>query len=270
NKYLRNVIIYLVLGAGILAITPIVKEWATLIKPEERNFFSWFLNTLVLDYDVILPYLFSSFIGSILGMTLARPKNPKKIVMRGGFSLMILLSLISFLLIYFKVANNLPGTIFLKPPEIPTYLILTVGQIGAMILMLRLIEFRGRGGRFANNFIIRNFRMWSMVSLSVFILDAFEIYPRALLTLILWNTTGINFLQTSIFTGTMGLLWASLLGLFVLVFYQWAIWLWSKAKFKFGAEWIMIKIQTLLTKQKSKKLDPKIMLNEVEWIDFSD
>jgi hypothetical protein len=268
--YLRNVIIYLVLGAGILAVTPIIKAWALSIQPTEHNFLSWFLNTLVLDFDVIFPYLFSSFLGSMLGITLARPKNPKKIVIRGGLSIMFLLSLISFLLIYFKVANNLPATIFSKPPEIPTYLILTVGQIGVLILTLSLIEFRGKGEKLAHNPFVRNLRLWSMISLSIFLFDVFELLPRAILTLVLGNFIGLDFMSGSIFTGQIGLLWASLLGLFVLSFFQLFVWLWSKIEFKFGAEWIMIRIQTLVTKQKSKKLDFENMMNEVEWVSFID
>ncbi len=261
RQYLRNVIIYLVLGAGILAVTPIIKAWALAIQPAERNFLSWFLNTLVLDFDVIFPYLFSSFLGSILGITLARPKNPKKIVVRGGLSIMFLLSLISFLLIYFKVANNLPATVFSKPPEIPTYLILTLGQIGILILTLSLIEFRGKGKKLAHNPLVRNLRLWSMISLSIFIFDVFELLPRALLTLVLGNFIGLDFMSGSIFTGQIGLLWASLLGLFVLSFFQLFVLLWSKIEFKFGAEWIMIRIQALVTKQKSKKLDFENMMN---------
>ncbi len=206
----------------------------------------------------------------MLGITLARPKNPKKIVIRGGLSIMFLLSLISFLLIYFKVANNLPATIFSKPPEIPTYLILTVGQIGVLILTLSLIEFRGKGEKLAHNPFVRNLRLWSMISLSIFLFDVFELLPRAILTLVLGNFIGLDFMSGSIFTGQIGLLWASLLGLFVLSFFQLFVWLWSKIEFKFGAEWIMIRIQTLVTKQKSKKLDFENMMNEVEWVSFID
>jgi len=293
KQYLRNVLIYLTFGAVVLAITPGVREWALAIKPDEKNFFSWFLNTLVLDKDVVLPYLFSSLLGSILGMTLARPKNPKKLVVRGSLIMMFVLALVSFILIFFKIANNLPGSIFNKPPEIPTYLILTIGQIGVILLMLSLIEFRGKGSKIANNIIMKNFRMWGMISLSIFIFDTFEILARGMLTLLIGNYVGINaleggmvfeslpsaliiknvgvginFLDGGIFTGTIGFLWAVLLSSYVLAFYQLFIWLWSKVKFKFGAEWWMIKIQKLITKQESQKLDPKIMLNEVKWISY--
>ncbi len=179
EKYIRNIIVYGILGVSVLVVTPFFSSWSDSIinSFEPFSLKKWFLLILVDAKDPIFPYLLSSFLGSILGIVLEKPENRKKQIILGGIILILILSIVSTILIIFNVANDFPQSILLKPPELPTYLFLTIGQIAMIMFVFGLIEFRGKATNFANNRFLRFIRLWSIISLTIFVIDIFQLFP---------------------------------------------------------------------------------------------
>ncbi|MCK4972422.1 MAG: hypothetical protein KAS52_03820, partial [Candidatus Heimdallarchaeota archaeon] len=163
---------------------------------------------------------------------------------------------------------GVPYTFVSTPPAIPTFLVHLGGQIIVLMVFLGLVEFRGRGKIFANRKVVKFFRLWSMVSLTIFVTDLYFYVPRYLLSLILNNFTEYNIMEDGLFTGVEGLPWVLLVSFVVMLFYELLVWSWSKLNFVGTAEWLLIQMQGKLTGQKSQRLDVKTMMINVQWINF--
>ena len=107
-----------------------------------------------------------------------------------------------------------------------------------------------------------------MASLTIFVADLYFYVPRFFLSLILNNFTSYNVMVDDIFTGVEGLPWVLLVSLVVILFYVLLVWGWSKLNFVGTPEWFLIQIQSKLTGKKSNRLDVKIMMNDIEWLNF--
>ena len=290
EKYLRNLIIYGSLAVIIITSTPFLHNWvgqmdwivpdvdSIPITAENRaftgwpnhhvatanaSFKTWILAILTIENEPIFPFLATSMIGSMIGISLAKPKPPKRFPLKAGLASIFLLGLGVIL-----VVSGVRFTFVEKPPAIPTYLIDLGGEVGLVTLCLWLFEFRGKATKFANNRIVKHFRLWGMVSLSIFCLDLYVFAPRAFLQLIVGRFTSFNFMHDDIFVGIEGLAWVLLVSFVVIAFYELLLWLWKRINFTCSFEWFMIRLQSLLTKKKSIRLNVDFMMNKVHWINF--
>ena len=140
----------------------------------------------------------------------------------------------------------------------------------AGILFLWLVEFRGKAEQFANNWFVKHCRLWGMVSLSVYCLAIFELWPRWFLgsAINLLFSSELNLLKSSIF-GLYEIHKALLIALYILINFELVIYLWSKVNFKFSFEWFVIRLASIETKQISQKLNVELIMRQVRWANFN-
>ena len=292
DKYIRNMIIY---GLGIvviLVLTPFLQNWGRAIYDSwpalnwssipasaehwgldgwpnhhlataNASFPIWLFTIISGENQPLFPFLATSFAGSMIGISLAKPNQRRLFPLWGALG-----GLTSILTGVLLGVFGVPYTFVSTPPAIPTYLVHLGGQVCVIMIFLELVEFRGKGTKFGNRKIVKFFRKWSMVSLTVFVFDLYFYVPRLFLSLILNNFTDYNVLNDNIFTGIEGLPWVILVSFVVMLFYYILIWLWSKINFIGTFEWMLIKLQGLLTRQKSERLNVDLMMNKINWINF--
>lgn len=271
EKFKRNMIIYGVLTVAIIASSTFLHNFVDSLIPGwpsdeiaigNPSIKTWILVILVGNAEPIFPVLATGFVGSMIGLTVSRTKQSKKFLLWG--------TIISFTLILIGGLLFLAGLPFnlYDRPLIHIYLIQLGGEIGILMLCFRLIEFRGRGEKFANRRIIKIFRKWSMVALTVYALELYDLIPKWTLNLALRNVTGINFLEKTLGFGEIH--WGLLIAIYCILWYHLLIWLWGKINFRFAFEWFMLRFQSIATKMISERLDVDLMMNKVVWKDFSE
>ena len=133
--------------------------------------------------------------------------------------------------------------------------------------LLAIIEFRGKGKTFADRRIVKYFRRWSILSLTIYSLHILELLPRWILSLILYKIPGYNFMEEGII-GRGQEHWMFLAIIFVLLFYELVVRILIHFKMKGSFEWIFIKIQSLFKGIKSSKITSDLLGDEIEWIRF--
>jgi hypothetical protein len=269
EKYKRNMIIYGVLTVVIIVSSTFIHNLVDGLIPswpsEETvlanpSFKTWILVILVGNAEPIFPVLATGFVGSMIGLTVSRTKQSKKLLIWGTIIAFTLILIGGLLFL-----GGLPFNLYDRP-LIHIYLIQLGGEIGILMLCFGLIEFRGRGGKFANRRIIKVFRKWSMVALTIYALELFDLVPKWTLNLTLRNVTGINFLEKTLGFGEIH--WGLLVAIYCMLWYHLLIWLWGKINFKFAFEWFMLRLQSIATKMISDRLNVNLMMNEVDWMDF--
>ena len=294
SKYIRNMIIYGCLIVFVLVLTPFLQDWASVIYSNwdaliwnnlspyiehwgldgwpnhhlaaaNSSLPIWLLTLITGENQPLFPFLATSLAGSMIGISLAKSEQRKLFPLWGGIAGLACI-ITGILLAVFGV----PFTFVSTPPAIPTYLIHLGGQTIVLMIFLGLVEFRGRGEKFANRRIVKFFRLWSMASLTIFVADLYFYVPRFFLSLILNNFTSYNVMEDNIFSGVEGLPWVLLVSFVVILFYEILIWVWSKVNFTGSAEWLLILMQSKLTGQKSTRLDVDTMMNKVHWINFNE
>ncbi|MHA1347376.1 MAG: hypothetical protein ACTSO3_13330 [Candidatus Heimdallarchaeaceae archaeon] len=278
EKVIRNIVIFACLILFVLVLTPFISNWianSTWLFPSgesgwpniefvyaNRSARTWFLTIVNGPKQPLFPYLASSFMGSLIGMLLANPKPPKKIL--------LWLSLIGVLMIasgVILIVLGLPFTFLEQPPAITTYLLRLGGQVCLLMVLLALIEFRGKGKTFANRRIVKFFRRWSILSLTIYSLHILELLPRWVLSLILQKQPGYNFMEEGII-GRGQELWMFLAIAYILLFYELVVRLIIKFKMKGSFEWLLVKLQNLFKEVKSSKIVSDLLGNEIEWINY--
>jgi hypothetical protein len=154
-------------------------------------------------------------------------------------------------------------------PPIGNYLVMLGGQLVVFFVLFRLVESRGKGEQFANNPVVKHFRLWGMISLTLFVLDILDMLPRLLFGLSYnWLfSTNINTIQGHVFGSGQEYL-AIIYAVFAILFYELVIYLWSKVNFYLSFEWIIVQVVGAITKTKTRRLDVKMMMNDVHWISF--
>lgn len=294
NHIKRAITVYAILAILSIIITPFLMNYAKSISwqyPDptaiwevnnNTTFTSWpdvhvatanpsirtfLLVILVGKFDPLFPYLFIAFAGAIIGLCIVQDKLPKHFRF-WGFTSSVIILIVGILLSIFNVWTVMPDNIFHKPPDVPVFLILAAGEIAAVFGMFSVVEYAGKAQKFGQNKIVKQFRKWGMISLTIFVLELFETLAKAILTLIISPFADINFAKENTFSGINGFYWTLLVALFVLLCFYLLIELWSKINFKFSFEWLIIEIQALITKRKSAKIDVKRMMNDVQWINF--
>ncbi|MHA1742987.1 MAG: hypothetical protein ACTSV6_01895, partial [Candidatus Heimdallarchaeota archaeon] len=154
-------------------------------------------------------------------------------------------------------------------PALGNFLLMLGGQLGVIFLLLGLVEYRGRGEKFANRRIVKHLRLWGMISLSIYVLAIFDLFPRWCLSAIynLIYSSNINLMQSSLF-GYGKELQALGVAVFVIFTYELLVYLWSKNDFKYSFEWFVIRLQTLGSAIVSSRLNVDLIINQTHWINY--
>ncbi|MFW9924886.1 MAG: hypothetical protein ACFFDW_16530 [Candidatus Thorarchaeota archaeon] len=278
RHYIRNMIIYGILTILVICLSPLfaylIDKIPWQIPPEmpelswpdnylqayNASFKAWICTLIAGNMEPLFPYLATAFIGSMIGITLTEPNPIKKFPLIGGLT-SLGLTIIGAIIFALSGFSFVTGR-----PTIGLYLVLLGAQLGSLFLLLWLIEYRGNATKFGNNRIIKHIRLWGMLSLTLYVLDIFELLPRWIATLfhrLIFHSTA-DFVRHPLNYGQE--YWALLMALVILVAYGLLVWLWSKLNFVFSLEWFLIRLNSLGTKQKSKRLEVKLMMNEVHWI----
>ncbi len=281
QKFTRNLIILGVLTLLIFILSPViwhfVDNWAIWkpvpgtspgdyhyswpsdqLQAYNHSFLSWFMTIIAGDYYPLFPYLGQSLLGAIMGVAIAHPKPHRKLPWM-GFGLFLALLIAGGL-----CAWLLPFDISFERPTMGFFFFLMAEQVGAIVLRFYLIDWRGKGERFANNIVMKYFRTWGMVALTIFALQIWSFVPRAIFN---WTIPSMNLLSEQFPAGDRS--WIVLIfAIVTILFYDLLIWLWAQINFIGTFEWIIIKLGVVITKQPSKRLNFKYMLNEVAWMNY--
>jgi hypothetical protein len=287
NLYKRNLIIYVAIIIGIIVISPFTHNWVDqmnwaipesipinsidyfsgqwpdqYVQTHNASFRTFFLVWLAGDQLPLIPCIGATFFGSIIGMSLAEDNPSKKITFWG--------SIIGLVMVVIGVTLIALGFPFLPTgrPSVASFLLQMGGQLIVVMLFFRFVEFRGKADKFARNPIVKYFRLWSMVSLSVFCLQIYEMFGRWLLTLIVSPFRSIDFLQHGTFT-YFDIHWPLLAALFIILTFDIVLRLWSKINFVGSFEWFVIRFQSIPTKEISPRLDVDLMMNRMKWINLN-
>lgn len=217
-----------------------------------------FLNALASPMEPLFPYLAISFIGSIIGIVLSKPKEeitkkfPRNMFLLGlamfiggligiGYSLVSIMNVqgfdaaIDFYMVFINHRAWSPDYVLLDPTlfSIPPFAwlgqFLAVNGFSIMLLMflLRAVEFRGKGKQFADN--TKFVRRFGIV--------AFSNYNNQ------WIYFVVFCLTSSIiyFTPYALLPWYGVFFTMILTYglYYLILWAWEKAKYTGSLEWFI-------------------------------
>ena len=102
-----------------------------------------------------------------------------------------------------------------------------------------------------------------MVALSIFALQIWSLVPRALFN---WTIPSLNLMSEQFAIGSE---WPVIIfAIATILFYDLLIWSWAQINFIGSFEWMIIKFSSLATKDPSKRLNFKYMLNDIQWINY--
>ncbi|WP_457556481.1 hypothetical protein [Candidatus Harpocratesius sp.] len=272
KKIRRNMLIYAILSIIIIAATPLVWNFASRIipgypfaQPDGRPYIVqypiigqstigdyiklFFLLPLAGHPEPIFPFLSVSFIGSIIGLLLTEEHPSIKLLFYGIIisGLAVLVGIGGFgyaIAIGQQDIGNFLGNTWNIPgldSWLWWFLILTGSQVFSTLIILRMIEFRGKAVPFAKK--TTYFRRFGLIAFSVYNFQFIDFIPRYILTKI----TGIDALHSRV-NGNLCLI------LMVGVFLTWAIvmWLWEKVNYIGGMEWMISVIAKLILPGKVK------------------
>lgn len=279
RKYWRNMLIYIALAITTLAITALFRKWIPTFSwlfqegnntmfelldaaTIEGSFFAWLLSSLFGGLLSPFPFMVSSFVGTMIGLTLRKPDLSSKTPLIGA--------LIGFITMTFGVVLivfGAPWTTIENFTALSTYFLKLGGQITLVWLLLYFVEFKEKGAKFGNNSLVKFFRTWGIISLTIYIMQIFEYFPRLLLHLMFSSVAGVNFLQNGIY-GRGEELGVIFITIFTLLWFYLLILVWSKIDFIGSFEWCIMKIQSFFFKTKIKRLNAEMLLNSVQWINF--
>lgn len=222
-----------------------------------HSFKSYFFTVLTGDLEPLFPYLAVSFAGSLIGLVLAKPKTLKRFPLWGGLTSIVFLTIAGILI----AVGELPDFDFTRPDM--TYFCLLFGtQLGIVFLLLWLVEYRSNAEKFANRKVVRTFRLWGMVALSIYSLQVIVLIPLWLISLLIPTNLVTRMLPYE----EAG--YVLLITFMVIVFFHYAIKLWSKVDFKLSFEWLIIRLSALGQKRISQRLDVDYIMNKVKWMNY--
>lgn len=227
------------------------------MQVENASFVTYLMMVLTGDYYPLFPYLITSLVGVGFGIVLAMEKPPKRLPLWGLLTTIILGAIGGI------TATFMHFDINFERPTFPFFFMLLASQVGLMTLLLWLVEFRGKSQKFGNNIIVKYFRIWGVLSLSIFVLQIYHLVPYAI-----FNPAfpTVNLLGGQF--GQGGEYWVLLLAFVTVLFFDLIVWVWARFNFVLSFEWIIQRLSSLSTKEKPDKLNFKKILNEVEWIDY--
>ncbi|MFC2160728.1 hypothetical protein ACFLRX_03650 [Acidobacteriota bacterium] len=281
----RNRKVYIVLTLIILLMTPLVHTWVDAlpwsipenlsenpdlfdtagwpdiqIQTHNPSILSWFLVILAGDFEPLFPCLSTAFVGAIIGLFLANPGSTRKFFRIGFFAAAGSIAAGALLIV-----AGMTFSAFHRP-ALTNHLLQLGGQLFAVLIPLRLIEFRGRGQKVGNSKFGVFMRRWAIIALTIYALEIFDIIPEWSLNLLLGKITGLNFFERIFSLNQLPL--ALAVAIYSVLWYYLLLLFWGKFNYKGSFEWLLIQIQSLVSKQKSQRLDIDLMLKKVEWINF--
>lgn len=285
EKFYRNIAIYASIVLAIIITSPFIHKWvdgmdwtvpvnpppgltdntkwpSIYFQAENASFRAWICAVIAGDMQPLFPYLATASIGSMIGMVLSRPKPVKRFPLIAGLSGLGIMGIGGVFVLFgqYALSNG-------RPP-LGNYLLMLGGQICLLILFLWLIEYRGKSDKFANNPIVKHFRLWGMASLTIYCLQIFEILPRWILTVML-SAFGspVNLLEAEVF-GLGKEFLALAVGLFCIIYYEALISIWSRVNFKYSFEWLIVQMSASGSKISSNRLNVDLIMNKVHWINY--
>lgn len=192
----------------------------------------------------------------MIGIALAIPNRPKHLPLYT-----ILLNIIVFVIAGIWMAIEGLEITF-ERPSMPYYLILMGTQLFCIVLMLNLVEFRGKGTKFANHKIVLYFRRWGIIALTIFALQIWSLVPRALLNpFFTINLMSERFSKDNFYI-------VFIFALLTILAYDFLIWIWGKVNFAGSFEWAITKFSALKTNHKAIRLNFEEMKYHVDWLNF--
>ena len=227
------------------------------------SFKSWILTIFAGDIEPIFPYLATALIGAMIGLTLSKKEQNKRMPLYGTLAGIGTLALGGmFIALGFVSFGN-------ERPPLGNYLVMFGAQICTMFLFLWLVEFRGKAEQFGNNRFVKHFRLWGMISLSIYVLQIYELLPRFIVgsfyNLIFYPQ--INMVAGGAF-GSGEEYKTLIFAVIAILFFELLVYLWSKVNFFLSFEWCITKTVSLITKQTTYRLDVESMMNKIQWIDY--
>ncbi len=235
-------------------------QWPSeFLQAENASITTYFCVLLAGDLYPFFPFLSTSFIGALFGLALAQPKPSTKIPLLGLIITLAIFSIGIFAAIFMGLE------VTFERPDIAYYCFLLGTQFGIMTLLLWLVEFRGKSQSFGNNIVVKYFRIWGTLALTIFVLQIYSIVPRAILN---------PLFQMDLMSGRFSKEEFGIVFFFAfltVLFYDLLIWLWAKINFKWSFEWIIVHLTAKFSKMDaSSRLNFKEILNEVHWLDFKE
>ncbi len=234
--------------------------------------------------EPMFPFVAVSFIGSIVGIWLTSEKPSKKFL-KNGIIISIILEIAGLIGLIIMFANGfqdfdsfIDGTwnIHALSAWFPYFVLFTANQLLSILIMIRLVEFRGISKTFAEK--TKHFRRFGFVALTVYNYQYISLIPRYILS-IFPNIDGVTpnslngFLPIVVLLSTF-VLWEVILRL------------WEKIDYVGSFEWFIAEASNkILHKSNNQKeiaseqreikkwwqtprLNPKKQFYEVDWIDL--
>jgi uncharacterized membrane protein len=251
--------LYSLLGLIAIFITPFIHQIAndvyqttsyyliqlTPVHTVGEFFQRLYWSALIGLQEPIFPFFGTVCIGNIIGDFLSQDSPPRNFP-RYGFitSGVFVISGIVMLFVGHYEFN------FWGEDE-PTwlYLIFTGFQLFVVFLFLRFREFNPKPASRKISKLVRMFLRWSHVSLTIYILEPLDIFPRLLMTWITGQDFAWFFKITNIF-------WAFGMIFILLIFWDLIIRLWEKGHFIGSWEWIFAKFNSWIMKSPLDSKDP--------------
>ncbi|MBD3185686.1 hypothetical protein GF325_02560 [Candidatus Bathyarchaeota archaeon] len=262
-----------------------------------KNISRVFLSALGGNVEPIFPFLAVSFVGSIIGLYIMKQSSiqgekstrPLKKGMMAAFIMVCigLVGCIAVLLISGGDTVDNALTLLQNSDSMPQlqdtlgiawffmFILLTGSQIGCMLLIFRLVEFRGKAEAFGKKTLF--FRRFGFVAFSVYNFQFVDVIPVLIVGLLIPGIPGtIQGVYQSLNVITI---WLAIL--LIIAFWMLLLKIWEKVHYTFSLEWFIAKLSMVLIPinkremktqvqwWKTPRLDPVAALHEVEWLDVN-
>jgi len=236
--------------------------------------------------EPLFPFLAVSFIGSIVGIWLTSEKPSKKFLKNGIIISAILevLGLIGLIIMFINGSQDfnsfIDGTwnIHALSAWFPYFILFTSNQLLSILLIIRLVEFRGISKSFAEK--TKHFRRFGFIALTVYNYQYLSLVPRYLLSILpnidAVTPNNLNLLLTFVVLLSVFLLWEIILRL------------WEKIDYIGSFEWFISEASDLILPKsniqkeksekeqnrkkkwwKSQRLNAKKQFYDVDWINLN-
>ncbi len=311
RKVKRNIIIYAVIAIVAVAVTQPIWDWANSLFPvyaspgypllqtvfdsdrtvqgplDLLNFgeylVKFFLLPLAGHPEPIFPFLAVSCIGSIFGLLIIQEPNSRKWPKRGVLIglLVVVAGLLIWIIADMPFNSLLPFSDFsifrrigdgLNYEWLPWICFITGGQIIALSLIFRLVEFRGKSKKFAEKTAL--IRRFGMVPFTMYTFHrTLSMIPLAVLSLIFAKDMLIDCKDIE------GAAVLPVIAICILFLYG-LLRLWEKKDYIGSLEWMIGTIGSVILKTPTKEgeerpkwyrrgaRDQKALFYNVEWIDI--
>ncbi len=259
TKLIRNIIIYAFCGIIIILVTPLLHQivqlaYATssyytiqLTPPRDVGefFFRLVCSALIGLQEPLFPFLATVCIGCIIGSILSQD-HPSK-----WFPLALFFTAVVFILIGVGLFFNGHYQIDFLMEDEPTwlYLVFTGLQLIGLFMFLQFREFSPYPRSLRISKFTRMFLRWSHISLSIYILEFLDIFPRILLSWI----TGLDFAG---FMQITSIGWTIVCIVILLAMWEGVVRLWEKGRFIGSLEWMFAHIGYRVKKESINRRDP--------------